>query len=99
MAIVRTHGSAGLARAARRPTDFTPLFNLAMGLRAQAQQQRQSQPVTSNRADTSKPMYQSNRPSYSGGGGGGSFGLGFMLVLMTLLGLGLHRRFKSEQTG
>ena len=62
----------------------------------QAQQQRQSQAVTSNRADTSKPMYSSNRPSH--GGGGGAFDPGFMLILMVLLGLGIHRRFKSEQT-
>ena len=63
----------------------------------QAQQQRQSKPATSNRADTAQPMYQSNRPSHSGGGGG-AFGPGFMIFLMTLLGLGLYRRVQSEQT-
>ena len=66
-----------------------------LAVEAQARQQRQSQPVTSNRADTSKPMYQSNRPGY---GGGGAFGPHIAIILMALLGLGLYRRCKSGQT-
>ena len=55
----------------------------------QAQQKRQSQPTTSNRADTSKPMFKKKRASY---GGGGSFGAGFILAMMVLLGVAFWRR-------
>ncbi|MGB1466790.1 MAG: VIT and vWA domain-containing protein [Alcanivorax nanhaiticus] len=58
-----------------------------------AQAQRQSVPPTSNRADTSQPMYTSSRPSFTGGGGGGgAFSLGALLPFLILLVAGQRRR-------
>ena len=58
---------------------------------AKAQQQRSGQSVSSNRVDTSQPMFQSNRASHSGGG---SFGGILLVLLFSLLGLkaGLCRK-------
>ncbi|MDH3760283.1 MAG: VIT and VWA domain-containing protein [Gammaproteobacteria bacterium] len=53
---------------------------------AQAQQQRATQPSTSNRVDNAQPMFKSNRPSHSGGGGG-SFHGGIIALMIVLLGL------------
>ena len=60
-----------------------------------AKAQRQASAPTSNHVDNSQPMYNSNRPSYSGGsgGGGGAFGIGALLpFLILLIGGGLRRR-------
>lgn len=48
----------------------------------QAQQQRSSQPVVSNRADTQKPMFTSNRSSHTGGG---SFDAWLLILMSSLL--------------
>ncbi|MGB2336301.1 MAG: hypothetical protein ACPH5V_03245, partial [Alcanivorax sp.] len=59
-----------------------------------AKAQRQASAPTSNRVDNAQPMYNSNRPSYSGGGSsGGAFGIGALLpFLILLIGGGLRRR-------
>ena len=48
----------------------------------QAQQQRASQPVSTNRVDKSGPMFKSSRPSHNGSG---SFEAGALLLLLVLL--------------
>lgn len=53
----------------------------------QAKEQRSNQPVVSNRVDTQKPMFTSNRSSHTGGG---SFGIWFLVWMPMLL---LMRRF------
>ena len=50
---------------------------------AQAQQQRATQPVTSNRVDQKQLMYKKHRPSYSGGDSFGSGALALLLLLLT----------------
>ncbi len=62
--------------------------NQRLEIEAQAQQQRSTQPVSSNRADTNQPMFKSNRPGYNGGG---SFNAGMVLILLILLSLKLGR--------
>jgi Ca-activated chloride channel family protein len=48
----------------------------------QAQQQRASQPVSTNRVDKSEPMFKSSRSSHTGAG---SFEAGALLLLLMLL--------------
>jgi Ca-activated chloride channel family protein len=52
-----------------------------------AQQQRATQAVVQNRVDKNKPMFNSNRPSYSGSRGGGALGPWTILVLLPLVWL------------
>ena len=60
----------------------------------QAQQQRASQPVSTNRVDTSDPMFKSSRPSHKGGG---SFEVGALLLLLMLLIVKLGREVVKER--
>jgi len=59
----------------------------------QAQQQRASQPVTSNRVDKSEPMFKSSRPSHNGSG---SFEVGALLLLLMLLLVKLGREVSKQ---
>ncbi len=64
-------------------------------LEKRAKAQRQASAPSGNRVDNTQPMYNSNRPSYSGGNGGsgGAFGMGALLpFLILLIGGGLRRR-------
>lgn len=54
----------------------------------QAQQQRASQVATSNRVDSQQPMFNSSRPSHTGGG---SFDTWFLIILPVLLLIGQFR--------
>lgn len=56
----------------------------------QAKQQRASQPVASNRVDTQKPMFKSNRSSHTGGG---SFDTWLLALMSSLL---LMRRLANR---
>jgi Ca-activated chloride channel family protein len=60
---------------------------------AQAQQQRASQPVSTNRVDKNQPMFKSNRPSH----GGGSFEAGALLLMLMLLLVKLGREVIKEK--
>lgn len=60
-----------------------------------AQQQRAQQAVVPNRADKQKPMFNSNRPSYSGGSGGGALDPWTMLVLLPLVWLAVVNRRRA----
>lgn len=60
-----------------------------------AQQQRAQQAVVPNRADKQKPMFNSNRPSYSGGSGGGALDPWTMLVLLPLVWLAVVNRRRT----
>lgn len=61
-------------------------------IEAQAQQLRSNQAPASKRVDTSQPMFQSNRPSHSGGG---SFGGWLLVLLASLPGLQVALRRKQ----
>jgi len=56
-----------------------------------AQQQRAAQPVTSHRADTAQPMFQTSQASHSGGSG--SFDGLLLLMLSSLFTLNVVKRF------
>ena len=75
MVVVRDEvfDSLGIARNNRQRLDTE----------AQARAQRAAQPVRSNRADSSQPMFNSSRPSH----GSGSFEAGLLALLLTLLAL------------
>lgn len=57
-----------------------------------AREQRQQQPVQTNRVDQSQPMF--NKPSAGLGSGGGAIGP-WALLLIALLGLGIYRNKAS----
>ena len=58
-----------------------------------AQQKRSTQPVVSQRADTQQPMFNSNRPSHSGGSG--SMDAWLLLLILPAL---LRRKFGKAQS-
>lgn len=58
-----------------------------------AQQKRLTQPVVSQRADTQQPMFNSNRPSHSGGSG--SMDAWLLLLILPAL---LRRKFGKAQS-
>jgi Ca-activated chloride channel family protein len=58
-----------------------------------AQQNRSTQPVASQRADTQQPMFNSNRPSHSSGSGA----MDAWLLLLILPAL-LRRKFGKAQS-
>lgn len=59
----------------------------------QAQQQRAQQQPQSRRVDTQRPMYNSNRPSFSGGGGA----ISPAFILLMLIMLLISSRTRREQ--
>lgn len=60
-----------------------------------AQQQRAQRAPVSRRVDTQEPMYQSSRPSHSGGGSG-ALDAWFLLLLAPLVWLGLRQTHGSK---
>ena len=69
-------------------------YSMSLEAEAQAKQQRAAQPVSSNRVDNNQPMFNSNRPSHSGGG---SFHAGMLLLLLALLSLKLGREVIKQR--
>lgn len=70
--------------------------NRRLDIEKTAQQQRATQGAVQNRVDNKKPMFNSNRPSYSGSSGGGALGPWTILALLPLVWLVVANRRREH---